>query len=216
MHTDLLSGLTDDERRLVIAKMTRRAFGKGDTLFFEGDRGDSLHIIQKGRVAIRTSTPNGDVVTLTVMGPGECFGEQALLSPDSRRTASVVALDQVETRMLQGRDFEDLRQRHPTVERFLVDVLAAQVRRLSAQVLDALYSPAEVRLVRRLNDLVRLYSSKPGDVIYFRQEDLASMAGTTRPTANRVLRGLAADGFIELGRGRTVILDPEALRRAAL
>ncbi|MCY7300342.1 MAG: Crp/Fnr family transcriptional regulator [Ilumatobacteraceae bacterium] len=215
MHTDLLSGLMDDERRLVIAEMTHRTFSKGETLFFEGDRGDSLHIIHTGRVAIRTSTPNGDVVTLTVMGPGECFGEQALLSPDSRRTASVVALERVETRVLHGRDFDDLRRRHPAVERFLVDVLAAQVRRLSVQVLDALYAPAEVRLIRRLNDLVRLYGAESNDVIPVRQEDLASMAGTTRPTANRVLKALAADGVIELGRSRVVILDPQALQRRA-
>ena len=216
MLPDLLSGLTDDERRLVMAKMTRRAFGKGDALFFEGDRGEYLYIVQKGRVAVRMSTPHGDVVTLTVMGPGECFGEQALLSPDLRRTASVVALDQVETHMLHRRDFDDLRRRHPAVERFLVDVLAAQVRRLSAQLLDALYAPAELRLIRRLHELARLYVANHGDVIPFRQEDLASMAGTTRPTANRVLKGLATDGVIELGRGRIVILDPEALQRRAV
>jgi CRP-like cAMP-binding protein len=208
MPTDLFAGLNDDERRLVTAKLTRRAYRKGDTLFFEGDRGDCLHIIQKGRVAIRASTPNGDVVTLTIMGPGECFGEQALLSAESRRTASVVALEPVETRMLDGRDFDDLRRRNPAIERFLVDVLAAQVRRLSAQVLDALYIPAEKRLIRRLNDLVRLYAAGPGDTIPIRQEDLATMAGTTRPTANRVLKSLEDDGVIRLGRGRTVIVDP--------
>jgi CRP/FNR family cyclic AMP-dependent transcriptional regulator len=216
MHTDLLAGLNDDERRLVVARMIRRTYRQGDTLFFEGDREESLHVIQAGRVAIRTSTPNGDVVTLTVMGPGECFGEQALLSADLRRTASVVALEDVETRMLDGRDFEDLRRRHPVVERFLVEVLAAQVRRLSAHVLDALYTPAEKRIVRRLNELVRLYGATAGDTIPIRQEDLATMAGTTRPTANRVLKALEVDGVVRLARGRTVVIDPAALADRAL
>lgn len=215
MTADLLGGLSDEQRRLVTARMTRRAYRKNDTLFFEGDRGDSLHIIQKGRVAIRTSTPQGDVVTLTVLGPGECFGEQALLTPESRRTATVVALEAVETRMLDGREFDDLRRRHPTVERFLVDVLAAQVRRLSAQVLDALYVPAEKRIVRRLHDLVELYGDDGADGIPIRQEDLASMAGTTRPTANRVLKSLEDDGVIQLGRGRTLVLDRAAIARRA-
>lgn len=215
MTADLLGGLSDEQRRLVTARMTRRAYRKNDTLFFEGDSGDSLHIIQKGRVAIRTSTPQGDVVTLTVLGPGECFGEQALLTPESRRTATVVALEAVETRMLDGREFDDLRRRHPTVERFLVDVLAAQVRRLSAQVLDALYVPAEKRIVRRLHDLVVLYGDDGADGIPIRQEDLASMAGTTRPTANRVLKSLEDDGVIQLGRGRTVVLDAAAIARRA-
>ena len=85
--------------------------------------------------------------------------------------------------MLHSSDFDELRRRHPSVERFLVDVLAAQVRRLSGQVLDALYMPADHRVVRRVADLAALYNTgvEPID-IPIRQEDLASMAGTTRPT----------------------------------
>ena len=218
METDLLGGLSETERRLVTAKMTRRSFHKGDTLFFEGDPGASVHIILKGRVAVRTSTPQGDVVTLTVLGPGDCFGEQALLSETSQRTASVVALEAVETRALHRDDFEDLRSKQPSIERFLVDLLAAQVRRLTGQVLEALYVPAEKRVIRRTADLARLYDSADVDgttEIPMRQEDIASMAGTTRPTANRVLKQLEDDGVLLLSRGRTVILDRAELERRA-
>lgn len=221
MARDLLGGLDEADRRRVIATMTRRTFRKGDTLFFEGDPGDSLHIVQKGRVAIRASTPQGDVATLAVMGPGECFGEQALISDDARRTASVVALETVETRMLHRRDFDELRRSHPTVERFLVEVLAAQVRRLSGQVVDALYVAADKRVVRRLAELTRTYDgSTDGDgggpiEIPVRQEDLATMAGTTRPTANRVLQQLADAGVVSLSRGRIVVTDPTALAHRA-
>jgi CRP/FNR family cyclic AMP-dependent transcriptional regulator len=216
MEIDLLGGLGEDERRMVIAKMIRRAFKKGDTLFFEGDPGDSLHVLLKGRVAVRIATPHGDVATLTVLGPGASFGEQALLTPESRRTASVVALEQVETRMLHRADFDELRRRQPSVERFLVDVLAEQVRRLSRQMLDALYVSADQRVVRRVADLATLYDigDEPID-IPIRQEDLASMAGTTRPTANRVLKQLEDDGVLSLGRGRMAIHDQTVLRRRA-
>jgi len=213
---DLLSGLSEDERRLIIAKMSRRSFKKGETLFHEGDPGDSLHLLLKGRVAVRVSTPNGDVATLSVQGPGSSFGEQALVSAESRRTASVVALEPVETRMLHRNDFDDLRRRHPSAERFIVDALAEQVRRLSAQVLDALYVAADKRVVRRVADLVLLYDdgSSPFE-IPVKQEDLASMAGTTRPTANRVLKHLEDDGLIALGRGRIDVLDADGIRRRA-
>jgi CRP/FNR family transcriptional regulator, cyclic AMP receptor protein len=217
MDDDLLGGLSEDERRLVTAKMTRRAFKKGDTLFFEGDPGDSLHILLKGRVAVRATTPHGDVATLTVLGPGASFGEQALLTHASRRTASVVALEPAETRMLHRADFDELRRRHPSVERFLVDLLAAQVRRLSGQVLDALYTPADQRVVRRIADLALLYDTgvEPID-IPIRQEDLASMAGTTRPTANRVLKQLEEGGVLSVSRGRMEVHLLAALQRRAL
>jgi CRP-like cAMP-binding protein len=216
MAVDLLGGLSDEERRLVVSKMTRRSFKKGDTLFFEGDPGDTLHLIEKGRIAVRTSTPQGDVATLAVLGRGESFGEQALLTDDALRTASIVALEAVETRVIHRRDFDDLRARHPSVERFLVDVLAAQVRRLSSQVLDALFVPAEKRVVRRIADLVALYDEGVVPIeIPVRQEDLASMAGTTRPTANRVLKQLEDEGVLTLARGRMAVIDVGVVQRRA-
>ena len=192
--------------------MGRRSFRKGDTLFHEGDPGDSLHLIDKGRVAIRASTRTGDEATLAVLGRGDSFGEQALLSPMASRTASVVALEQVETRILLRTDFDQLRLEQPSVERFLVEVLAAQVRRLSNQLVEALYLPVETRVIRRLAELGVVYTSgDPTVEIPLRQDELASLAGTTRSTTNRVLQQLVDDNIIALSRGRIVILDTATL-----
>ena len=86
----------------------------------------------------------GDVVTLTMLGPGESFGEQALLDHARRsRTASAVALEPVEARTLQRQHFDELRRLQPSVDRMLVEILAAQVRRLSTHLVEALYLPVE-------------------------------------------------------------------------
>ncbi len=211
-----MSELTDVDRRTVLSRMARRSYRKDDTLFHEGDPGDSLHLLEKGRVAIRVSTLGGDTAILTVLRPGDSFGEQALLDTSSARTASAVALEAVETRTLHRNDFEALRRQHPSVERLLIDVLAAQVRRLSAQLLDALYMPVDARVVLRLAELADIYDGGgPVVDIPLKQEDVASIAGTTRPTANRVLQQLAADGIVELGRGRVHVLDRAALAARA-
>ena len=222
---DLLGGVSGEQRQQVESRLARRRFAKGEVLFHEGEPGDSLHIIERGRVAVQVSTPQGDVVTLTVLGAGSSFGEQALIDPLARRTATVVALEVCETRVLHRAEFDDLRARFPAVDRFLVEVLAAHVRRLSRQVVEALHVPVELRVVRRLVDLAELYapdsasgapSARGGLVdIPVRQEDLASMAGTTRPTANMVLKRLEADGVIALSRGHVVVLDGARLRAAA-
>jgi CRP-like cAMP-binding protein len=213
MTMGLLEVLGPEDSRTLLSRMARRRFRRNDTLFHEGDPGDTLHIIDKGHVAIRTTTSLGDVATLTVLGPGAIFGEQALLHDPGRRTASAVALDDVETRVLHSAEFEALRSSHPKVERFVVDVLAAQVRRLTAQLVEALYVSAERRVIHRLADMVRLYRRESGPIeIPLKQEDIASMAGTTRPTANRVLKQLEADGVIELARGRIIVVEPDRLR----
>ena len=157
MESGLLGGLSAEEQRAVVASMVRRSYRKDETLFHEGDPGESLLIVERGRVAIRTSTPLGDVATLAILGRGDSFGEQALIDASAVRTASAVALETVEVRSLHRRQFDELRETYPSVNRLLVELLAAQVRRLSAHLLDALYLPVEQRVVRRLRDLAELY-----------------------------------------------------------
>ena len=198
--------------------MHRRTYHKGDTLFHEGDAGDLLYRIERGRVAIRITTTLGDVVTLAILGRGDTFGEQALLAPDSTRTASAVALEAVEVRTLHRRDFEALRRSDPTIDRVLVDVLAAQVRRLSSHLQEALFLPADRRVLRRLAELLAVYADDGGELpveMPLRQDDLASMAGTTRPTVNRLLQRLQSEGIIALRRGHLAVLDPAVLTKRA-
>ena len=207
-----MRGLADDDLRALLARLGRRSYRKGDTLFHEGDPGDSLHLIDKGRVAIRVTTRAGDEAILAVLGRGDSFGEQALLNPSARRTASAVALEPVETRVLLRTDFEQLLVEQPSVEHFLVEVLAAMVRRLSSLLVEALYLPVDQRVVRRLADLADVYATDEATVdVPLRQDQLASLAGSTRSTTNRVLQQLVDESIVELARGRIVILDVAAL-----
>ena len=101
----------------------------------------------------------------------------------------------------------------------LVELLAERVRRVSDQLVDAHTMPADERVVKELARLVECLgpatSADTGVVIPITQEELASLAGSTRPTANRALRSLAADGVVEIGRGKLVVRDADRLGRAA-
>lgn len=203
----LLETLDAADRREVARTAVRRRFRNGETLFHQGDPGDSVHLLDRGHVAIRVVSRRGDVVTLDVLEPGDSFGEQALLAADSRRTASAVAIGAVETLMLHRDVFEQLRRTHPGVTDVLVQVLAAQVRRLSAQLLDAHTLSADERVVKQLGRMARSFDGNGSATIPLTQEDLATLAGTTRPTANRALQSLVATGVIELRRGSVVVPD---------
>jgi CRP-like cAMP-binding protein len=210
MEFALLEALDDEHRRAVIAEARRRRFGKGEVLFHEGDPGDTFHLLAKGRVAIRVSTPQGDVATLAVLPAGASFGELALLASDHRRTATAIALEPTETMALSRDAFEELRARHPSVAQALLTSLAAQIDRLSARLVEALYVPAEQRVLRRVLDLESVYGDEP---IPLSQEELAMMAGTTRPTANRVLQKAVARGLVSMARGSIVVVDRPGLTR---
>ena len=92
MGLDLLDVLDAETRRAVFQAARRRSWRRGDALFHQDDPGDSLHLIRRGHLAVRMSTPAGDVATLAILGPGYSCGEQALVSGEQRRTASVYAV----------------------------------------------------------------------------------------------------------------------------
>jgi CRP-like cAMP-binding protein len=215
MDWALLDVLPEQQRRTLLSRTRRRRFKRGEVVFHEGDPGDALHLLDKGHVAVKRSTPLGDVATLLVLGPGDVFGDLAVVAPGPRN-ATVVALDQVETLSLHGEVFDDLRLTHSGVDRVLVQALVQEVRRLSAMLVEALYVPANKRIYLRLGDLTRIFSV-PGQggpvLIPLTQDELAQMAGTTRPTANRVLRAAETAGTLTVARGRIEVLDAAAVAR---
>jgi len=199
-----------EEVRQLVAISRRRSFQKGEIVFHRGDPGDSLHLVVKGRFALRIMTPVGDSVTIGVRGPGENFGEMALVDPRAHRSATVQALEPAETQAVYYGEFERLRGRHPQISQVLIAFLAGALRRQNELLLEALYVPAERRLLRRLAELSATYADAHG-VIALTQEELAQMAGTSRATVNRVLRDEERRGTLELRRGRTVVIDADAL-----
>ncbi len=211
-----LRDLSDEHRRQLLSIGRSRRFIRGEVVFHEGDPGDTVHLIRKGRVAIRVTSPMGDVLTLAVLESGEPFGELALFDPEARRSATVIALEATDTLALRRDDFLELRQTNPEMEGILVNILVEQIRRLSDLLLEAVYVPAEKRLLRRLIALAELYKQGyDGTDIPFRQEDLANLAGTSRATVNRVLRDAERDGLVRIHRGGVTLLDPEKLAARA-
>jgi len=215
MQWQLFGDLPPDEVRRLLSMARRRTFSRGEVVFHEGDPADSLHLIAKGRFAVRVTTPLGETATLAIRGPGEAFGELALVS-DAPRSATVAALEPAETHSLFRREFDQLRRDHPFVNRVLVAVLAASVRRMDELIVEAFYVGAEKRVLRRLRDLAAVYGNgSPPTTVPLTQEDLAGLAGTSRATVNRVLRDEESRGTLTLGRGKTVVLDLETLTRRA-
>jgi CRP/FNR family transcriptional regulator, cyclic AMP receptor protein len=207
----LLSGLDDEHRRRLLGAATPRRFRRREVVFHEGDPGDCLHLVVSGRFLVRATTPEGEVATLRVVGPGEAFGELALVAPGARRTATVLALQPGHTLVLTAAQFAPLRARSPQVDGVLVTMLAENVKRMSALVVEMTHRSVEQRVAGRLVELGDVF----GATIPMTQDDLAELAGTQRATANGVLRGFERRGLVALRRGRITVLDRPALARRA-
>ena len=212
MQWRVLEGVPEEDLHRLLSVARRRTFARNEVVFHRGDPAEALHLISSGRFAVRIMTPLGDTATLAILGPGEAFGELALVGEDPERSATVAALERGETRSISRTDLQRLRREHPGVNELLLRLLAARIRRMNDLLVEALYVPADKRVLRRLRELAQLYAADEGpSVIPLTQEEIAELAGTSRATVNRVLRAEQHRGSLELRRGRTVVLDRDLL-----
>ncbi len=213
----MLQSLPDPDAKVLLRAGKVNHYERREVLVHEGDVADSFHIVLDGRAAVRVTTPSGENAIVNILGPDEHFGEVSLLGRgEPRRTASIVALEQVRTLSIPATVFHDLRERNPRLEKLVSAILARRVDELSAQVVEAMYDSLDRRVVRRLCGLATVYGSGDGEVtIPLTQDELSQLVGGARPSVNQVLRRLVDEGHLEVRRGRIIVLDVEALRRLA-
>jgi CRP/FNR family cyclic AMP-dependent transcriptional regulator len=192
-----------------------REFRSGEVIFHQGDASDCLYLLRRGVAAVRATTSDGNQVTLGLLVAPDEFGEVGLLQKDHHHTATVVALEPVLVLTVPAARFAQLRTAHPDLTDWLLDALVQRLRRTSDLLSDALFLTADARVARRLLDCSESLADCHGAVLPLTQDDLAAMAGVSRPTANRVLRRFEAEGVVRLRRRHIEISQPERLRRLA-
>ena len=204
------------DAKLLLKEGRVNHYARHDVVVREGDVADSFHIVLEGRAAVRVTTSGGESAIVTILGPDAHFGEVSLLEPRTelpRRTASVVALEQVRTISLSAPVFRRLCERNPRLEQLISGMLAHRVEELSAQLVEAMYDSLDRRVIRSLVMLSVIYGdAQPEVTVPLTQDELAQLAGGARASVNQVLRRLAGRGLLELGRGRITVCDVGGLR----
>jgi CRP/FNR family transcriptional regulator, cyclic AMP receptor protein len=213
----LVELLSDDQRLEFMRHTTERNFARNEVVFHEGDPADSMHIVEKGLFVARSSSTLGHVLIVNVFRPGSVFGELALLRTEPVRSATVAALRPGRTRLLRRVELERLRS-GPTgrqLDQFLLTALAEQNLALTAQLIELLFTSTSKRIQRQLLRLHELGIVDDGRDGWMRlsQDELAMLTATTRATVNRVLRDLERRRIVDLGRGRSRIIDVAQLAR---
>ncbi|WP_019902927.1 Crp/Fnr family transcriptional regulator [Methylobacterium sp. 77] len=204
------AGLGDETLRDIALLCVTRSLSAGQTLFFKGDAGDALYAVRRGQVRISNETEDGRRTTLNMLGPGDVFGEVALL--DGRpRTASAIAIEPTTLFVILRRDLLALIERRPSVAVQFIELLCDRIRWMSQRTEEAAFLPLEQRLLRRLIALGQDF----GDEIVVSQEELALFVGATRESVNRQLQTWKRSGLLRLGRGRIQLLDPQHMARLA-
>ena len=198
--------------------MRSRRYARGEVIFLEGDEGTALCLIAEGRIRIQLTGTDGREVVINVYGPGEIFGELALLDGEPR-SADAIAQEASRVFWLQRDDFVAFLDSHPRAAMTMLASLSRRLRHTTRVVQDATFRDVPARLARVLLDLAARNGQavEPGIRIESRltQGELAAMVGASRETVNRALRGFEQRGWIRWEANRILILRPDLLRKRA-
>lgn len=212
----LFADLTDGELAALAKDFARLHFQQGEPIFYQGDPGHTLYLVETGQVRIYVQSEDGQELSVTVCGPGDMFGEMAVID-GLPRSASAIAMEATAVLSLSRERFREQLRRSPQFALNFMKALSVRIR-TSTRTMDTLTTlNVPARLARKLLELAQKHGApEPGGVriqLTLNQSDLASLLGTTRESINKALGQFKKQGLISQADGQIVVVDPEALRR---
>lgn len=209
---NLFRGLPKATLERIATLGRRRVYEEGGVIFMRGDPGDSLCGVVSGRVRISASRPGGKEVFLNIMGPGDSFGEIALLD-GMPRTASATAMTRTELSIIQREQFVALLGTEPQLAAHLIKLLCTRVRWTAQLMEDSALLSVPARIAKRLLSLAELHGrpTTAGMKLAISQEEFAQFLGVSRQVVNQHLQTWRSDNWIQLGRGNVTVCNARSL-----
>ena len=212
----VFSALTPDELARVAQVVVPRRFEAGEIVFKEGDEGSTCYVVRSGRARAVREHADGRSITLAHFGPGDIFGEMAMLDGE-RRSATVESIEGTEAIAILSADMHRLLREYPDISVKLIAALGRRLRETNERLARQSFQTVQSRVASVLAQLVESTRSEgvpEGDVVITAtQAELAQLAGSSRESASRFLAVLERAGIISQGRGRLTVHDPGALGR---
>lgn len=192
-----------------LAKSSRmKSIPKGTFLFFQGEIADAVFIVWRGVIAIRLENPDGRELVINEMSVGDCFGELAILTEETR-SASAEAMVDSEVLLIPGTPFKEALVNEPILGSRLLEITARRLQDSSKREEALAFYDAQQRLASFLLNLDQLM--KDIGYLTLSQDELASRVGLTRQTVANILGRWRRNGWILTGRGNIVLLDRHEL-----
>jgi CRP/FNR family transcriptional regulator len=209
----LFSELSEEELRRVADVAIPRSYPKGVRVFHEGDHSDACYIVRTGDLRVTREHSDGRAIALATLGPGDIFGELAMLDGEAR-SASVEALSDCDLLALSAVDMRRLLAAAPETTVKLVVALTRRLREANERISRQSFQTVPSRVAGVLSRLIAEATpldGREGVTIRMTQADLAQLAGTSRESVSRFLATLERAGVVRVGRGRVTVLEPGRL-----
>ncbi len=200
--------LSDHELDVVRSVASEKAYPKNAVVLTEGDVGDSLFMIQSGKVKVFIGDEEGREIILKILGPGDFFGEMSMIDKQPR-SASVTTLEAAVFLVLSHSAFEKCIEEAPRIGKFVMQVLAQRVREADRKIGTLALMDVYGRVASTLLELAVYNNGKLMVGERLSQQDLANMVGASREMVNRILKDLSDRGFIAVESKSITIINRE-------
>lgn len=208
----LLSRLSAEDLDALCARASSRRYTRDEVIISHQDERRDIYLVRAGRARVTIFSQQGRAVDYRDIGPGEIFGEMSAIDR-APRSASVVAVEDVEAFCLSEAEFHRLLDERPGIARAIMAHLTFQLRRMTERVLEL--STLRVR-DRLILELLRLSEGGQQDHHEIRpaptHHELAARLGTHREAVSREMSHLAKQGLVKKREGTLILGDREALR----
>lgn len=198
-NVPLFSGLPEQDLQTIVSHTVTKRYLKHTVVINEGDDSDSLYVILSGRVKIYLSDEEGKEVILNNQGPGDYFGELALIDEEPR-SASVMTTEDCKLCIMNKKDFEDCLHKYPGIALHLIKGLSQRMRSLTENVKSLALMDVYGRVARTLLNLAADENGKMVIKEKLTQKDIANMVGASREMVSRILKDLSTGGYISIDK----------------
>jgi CRP/FNR family transcriptional regulator, cyclic AMP receptor protein len=210
----LFSELSGGELERMASVAIPRSYPRGVRVFHEGDSSDACYIVRSGDLRVTREHSDGRAIALATLGPGDIFGELAMLDGGTR-SASVETLTDAELLALPATDVRRVIADHGDIASKLIVAITRRLRETNERVARQSFQTVPSRVAGVLSQLIAeeaIPEERRGITVRMTQADLAQLAGTSRESVSRFLATLERAGVVSVGRGRVTVLEPRRLR----
>ncbi|MCK8828186.1 Crp/Fnr family transcriptional regulator [Natroniella acetigena] len=212
---DYFSQLTDKELAEVAKVVRTKEYKKGEIIFFEGEAGNALFMLEKGKIKLVKMKESGEEQILTILKSGSIFAEVIIFDEADYPATAIVLKDSI-VGVISKDDMENLIKKIPKLSLELLKIMSKRLRRAQKMVENLGLHNTETRTTNILIYLASEYGSANQEIeleLSISQQELANLIGSSRETVSRILNNFKDQGLIDTARQKVIIKDLKGLEK---
>jgi len=215
-HFNILESVDKQTMKKLNDLTTMSTIKSQQPIYFPDEPSSSLFFLKEGRVKISRISPEGKEIILDVIGPGELFGELALVDRKSDRDELAVALDDVLICTMRVEDFETMMKENSDLNMRITKWMGLRLRKFEERIPDLMFKDVNKRIVGFLNKYAEDFGKIKGGVITIKpalsHQDIGYLTGCARQTVTSILNKLREERLIDFDRKQLLINDYKKLK----